>query len=65
MPGLGFYNSLNLHGDKLRLAMRVAIIHYWLLNRRGGEKVLDALDARALQALVWSRVTGTRKSVER
>ncbi|HEV3334355.1 MAG TPA: glycosyltransferase [Bryobacteraceae bacterium] len=23
--------------------MRVAIIHYWLLNRRGGEKVLDAL----------------------
>jgi glycosyltransferase involved in cell wall biosynthesis len=23
--------------------MRVAIVHYWLLNRRGGEKVLDAL----------------------
>lgn len=23
--------------------MRTAIIHYWLLNRRGGEKVLDAL----------------------
>ena len=23
--------------------MRSAIIHYWLLNRRGGEKVLDAL----------------------
>ena len=23
--------------------MRAAIIHYWLLNRRGGEKVLDAL----------------------
>jgi glycosyltransferase involved in cell wall biosynthesis len=23
--------------------MRVAIIHYWLLNRRGGEAVLDAL----------------------
>jgi glycosyltransferase involved in cell wall biosynthesis len=22
--------------------MRVAIVHYWLLNRRGGEKVLDA-----------------------
>jgi glycosyltransferase involved in cell wall biosynthesis len=23
--------------------MRVAIVHYWLINRRGGEKVLDAL----------------------
>ena len=23
--------------------MRTAIVHYWLLNRRGGEKVLDAL----------------------
>lgn len=23
--------------------MRAAIVHYWLLNRRGGEKVLDAL----------------------
>src|SRR5215510_2844208 len=23
--------------------MRSAIVHYWLLNRRGGEKVLDAL----------------------
>jgi len=23
--------------------MRVAIVHYWLLNRRGGEKVLEAL----------------------
>ena len=23
--------------------MRVAIVHYWLLNRRGGEKVLDTL----------------------
>ena len=23
--------------------MRCAIVHYWLLNRRGGEKVLDAL----------------------
>ncbi|HXA49558.1 MAG TPA: glycosyltransferase, partial [Candidatus Acidoferrum sp.] len=23
--------------------MRVAIVHYWLVNRRGGEKVLDAL----------------------
>jgi glycosyltransferase involved in cell wall biosynthesis len=23
--------------------MRVAIVHYWLLNRRGGEKVVDAL----------------------
>jgi len=23
--------------------VRVAIVHYWLLDRRGGEKVLDAL----------------------
>ena len=23
--------------------MRTAIVHYWLLNRRGGEKVLEAL----------------------
>src|SRR5690349_662698 len=24
-------------------SMRVAIVHYWLLNRRGGEKVLEAI----------------------
>src|SRR5580658_7434568 len=24
-------------------AMRAAIVHYWLMNRRGGEKVLEAL----------------------
>ena len=23
--------------------MRTAIVHYWLLNRRGGEKVVEAL----------------------
>src|ERR1035441_1006236 len=23
--------------------MRTAIVHYWLLNQRGGEKVMDAL----------------------
>ena len=23
--------------------MRAAIVHYWLLNQRGGEKVLDAV----------------------
>ena len=23
--------------------MRAAIVHYWLLNQRGGEKVLDAI----------------------
>ena len=23
--------------------MRTALVHYWLLNRRGGEKVLEAL----------------------
>jgi glycosyltransferase involved in cell wall biosynthesis len=27
----------------LGLTMRAAIVHYWLLNQRGGEKVLDAL----------------------
>ncbi len=25
------------------MTMRTAIVHYWLLNRRGGEKVVDAL----------------------
>jgi glycosyltransferase involved in cell wall biosynthesis len=28
---------------ELRVAMRAAIIHYWLLNMRGGEKVVEAL----------------------
>ena len=27
----------------LKTGMRAAIVHYWLLNRRGGEKVVDAL----------------------
>jgi hypothetical protein len=25
------------------MGMRAAIVHYWLLNRRGGEKVLESL----------------------
>lgn len=28
---------------ELRLTMRAAIVHYWLLNMRGGEKVVEAL----------------------
>ena len=28
---------------ELRVTMRAAIVHYWLLNRRGGEKVVEAL----------------------
>jgi glycosyltransferase involved in cell wall biosynthesis len=27
----------------LKAGMRAAIVHYWLLNRRGGERVVDAL----------------------
>ena len=28
---------------KVSLFVRVALVHYWLLNRRGGEKVLEAI----------------------
>ena len=35
-------------------AKRVAIVHYWLLNRRGGEAVLDALCRLAPQADIFT-----------
>src|SRR5690349_166919 len=28
---------------KISVRMRTAIVHYWLVNRRGGEKVVEAL----------------------
>ena len=34
--------------------MRSAIVHYWLLNRRGGEKVLDALCRLLPQADIFT-----------
>jgi glycosyltransferase involved in cell wall biosynthesis len=34
--------------------VRVAIVHYWLLNRRGGEKVLDALCRLLPQADIFT-----------
>ena len=34
--------------------MRAAIVHYWLLNRRGGEKVLEALCALLPEADVFT-----------
>lgn len=34
--------------------MRVALVHYWLLNQRGGEKVLDALCRLLPQADVFT-----------
>jgi glycosyltransferase involved in cell wall biosynthesis len=34
--------------------MRVALVHYWLLNRRGGEKVLDALCRLLPQADIFT-----------
>lgn len=34
--------------------MRTAIVHYWLLNRRGGEKVLDALCRLLPQADIYT-----------
>jgi glycosyltransferase involved in cell wall biosynthesis len=34
--------------------MRTAIVHYWLLNRRGGEKVLDALCRLLPQADIFT-----------
>ena len=34
--------------------MRAAIVHYWLLNRRGGEKVLDALCRLLPQADIFT-----------
>ena len=36
--------------------MRVALVHYWLVNRRGGEKVLEALCRMYPQADVFTHV---------
>jgi len=36
--------------------MKVAIIHYWLVNHRGGEKVLDALSALWPEADIYTHV---------
>ena len=42
--------------------MRAAIVHYWLLNRRGGEKVLDAL-CRCCPTPISSRCSATRATL--
>ena len=36
--------------------MKVAIIHYWLVNMRGGEKVLEALCELYPQADIFTHV---------
>src|ERR1017187_7279898 len=35
--------SAGPHPAYIGITMRTAIVHYWLLNRRGGEKVVEAL----------------------
>jgi len=36
--------------------MRVAIVHYWLINLRGGEKVVEALCEMFPQAVIYTHV---------
>ena len=36
--------------------MKVAIVHYWLVNMRGGEKVLEALLDMFPQADIYTHV---------
>jgi len=34
--------------------MRIAIVHYWLLNMRGGEKVVEELCRMFPEAVVYT-----------
>jgi len=40
----------------LRYSLRVAIIHYWLVGMRGGEKVVEALCELYPQADIFTHV---------
>ena len=44
------------------VAMRAAIVHYWLLNRRGGEKVLEALCRLLPEADIFTLFWRRRRS---
>ena len=45
--------------------MRAAIVHYWLLNRRGGEKVLDSLCRLLPEADIYTLFCDPQRSVKR
>ncbi|HVK80170.1 MAG TPA: glycosyltransferase family 4 protein, partial [Verrucomicrobiae bacterium] len=45
---------------KRKSGPRVAIVHYWLLKMRGGEKVLEALCEMYPQADVFTHVYDPR-----
>jgi len=57
MGGLeGIAGSVATARDGQRPALRVAIIHYWLVNMRGGEKVLEALCELFPEADIFTHV---------
>ncbi len=40
--------------------MRVAIVHYWLVSMRGGEKVVEALCDMFPDADIFTLVSGSK-----
>ena len=42
----GFYLIMEIYNYYKVVIMKVAIVHYWLVTMRGGEKVLEAVDKK-------------------
>jgi glycosyltransferase involved in cell wall biosynthesis len=51
----GFFYSPNIVSKEIN-KMKVAIVHYWLVNMRGGEKVLEAFLEMFPQADIYTHV---------
>jgi glycosyltransferase involved in cell wall biosynthesis len=66
MGGLeGIAASVMAMRDNSRQPLRVAIVHYWLINMRGGEKVLEALCELFPEADIFTHVYDPNAMSER
>jgi hypothetical protein len=45
-----------MHPAHLSSQLKTALVHYWLMNRRGGEAVLDAIERLIPQEHLYSHV---------
>lgn len=53
------------HGKDVVIPRRVAFVHYWLINMRGGERVLEALCEMFPQADIYTHVVAPERLSEK
>ncbi len=53
------------HGDGIVTPRRVAFVHYWLINMRGGERVLEALGEMFPEADIYTHAVAPERLSEK